>query len=323
MLLELKNIQSNWTTYRNLEGTKWALEVPAINEWFTRLGGDNKKRATSLFGKLNQLVIDSDEDKRTLLSYAVLAFENFRFKENLDALDTMEPENIQVLTEIFATQDDIEATLYHQITKGRLSVINKLKDQVNNINLEKEIQKLPVINKNVVKSNFDSIVNRSNKLNTMIVSTSGTTGSGMKFPETREMEQKQWAVWCRFRKWHGIKKGTWCGWFGGRIIISPNQKKPPYWRSNYPMKQVMFSAYHLNAETVDDYFHKIIDSRLTWLHGYPSQIAQFAHLCLHSGLSNFSNIKIISVGGENLLDHQYEIIKQVFNASIIQHYALA
>jgi len=141
VLGELKNIQSLWTKLRNEEGTEWALQVPAIKEWFDSLGKDNERRAKSLFGKLNQLSIDSTEDKRTLLSYSVLAFENFRFKENLDALDKMTPENLQALAEIFASQDDIEASLYYQITRGRLAVINKLKDQVNNIDLEKEIQK--------------------------------------------------------------------------------------------------------------------------------------------------------------------------------------
>ena len=63
---------------------------------------------------------------------------------------------------------------------------------------------------------------------TKIASTSGTTGSGFNFPETREMEQKQWAVWWRFRKWHGINSSMWCGWFGGRLIASINQKNPPF-----------------------------------------------------------------------------------------------
>lgn len=141
VLGELKNIQSAWTNLRNKQGTEWALQIPAVKEWFGSLGRDNKKRAKSLFGKLNQLIVDDDEDKRTLLSYAVLAFENFRFKDNLDALDSMSPEHFHALAEVFANQDDIEASLYHQITKGRLSVINKLKDQVNNVQLEKEIQK--------------------------------------------------------------------------------------------------------------------------------------------------------------------------------------
>ncbi len=142
VLGELKNIQGRWTTLRNEEGTKWALEVPAINEWFKSLGTDNQKRARSLFGKLNQLTLDHDEDRRALLSHAVLAFESFRFKENLDALDSISPENMLDFAKVFANFDDIEATLYHRITKGRLSIISKLKDQVRNIDLEKEIQSL-------------------------------------------------------------------------------------------------------------------------------------------------------------------------------------
>ncbi len=140
VLGELKNIQSNWTTYRNLEGTRWALEVPAINEWFTSLGRDDRRRAQSLFGKLNQLTLDSDENKRTLLSHAVLAFESFRYKGNLDALENISPENIEAVTKVFANLDDIEATLYHQIVKERLQVVSAFLNMVEDNVLEKVIQ---------------------------------------------------------------------------------------------------------------------------------------------------------------------------------------
>jgi len=141
VLGELKNIQSRWTNLRNEEGTKWALEVPAINEWFNSLGRDNKKRAQSLFGKLNQLSLDSDEEKRTLLSHAVLAFESFRYKDNLDALENVSPENIKAVSAVFANLDDIEATLYHQIVKERLQVVSAFLAMVEDSVLEKVIQR--------------------------------------------------------------------------------------------------------------------------------------------------------------------------------------
>ncbi len=141
ILVELKNIQSNWTAYRNLEGTKWALEVPAINEWFTSLGVDDRRHARSLFGKLNQLTLDSDENKKTLLSHAVLAFESFRYKDNLDALENISSENIEAVATVFANLDDIEATLYHQIVKERLQVVSAFLNMVEENVLEKVIQK--------------------------------------------------------------------------------------------------------------------------------------------------------------------------------------
>lgn len=141
VLGELKNIQSLWTKFRNKEGTEWALQIPAIKEWFPSLGKDNRKRAESLFGKLNQLSIDSDEEKRTLLSHAVLAFESFRYKNNLDALENISIENIQAFSEVFANLDDIEATLYHQIVSERLQVVKALQSKIEDNVLEKLIQK--------------------------------------------------------------------------------------------------------------------------------------------------------------------------------------
>jgi hypothetical protein len=141
VLGELKNIQSLWTKLRNKEGTEWALQIPAIKEWFTSLGKDDRKHAESLFGKLNQLSIDSDAEKRTLLSHAVLAFESFRYKNNLSALENISIENIQAFSEIFANLDDIEATLYHQIIGERLEVVKALQGKIEDNVLEKVIQK--------------------------------------------------------------------------------------------------------------------------------------------------------------------------------------
>ena len=42
----------------------------------------------------------------------------------------------------------------------------------------------------------------------------GYSNSILSFPQTRVMEQKQWAIWWRHRITHGIKFGTWMGWFG-------------------------------------------------------------------------------------------------------------
>ena len=141
VLGELKNIQGLWTKLRNKEGTEWALQIPAIDEWFTSLGKDDRKHAESLFGKLNQLYIDSDEEKKTLLSHAVLAFESFRYKNNLNALEDISVENIQAFSEVFANLDDIEATLYHQIIGERLEVVRALQGKIEDNVLEKVIQK--------------------------------------------------------------------------------------------------------------------------------------------------------------------------------------
>lgn len=137
---ELKTIKNAWTDLRNADGLKVAQEIPAIDEWYGRLSSDNKQRAKSLFGKINQITVDSIEDRRALLKNGVLAFEHLRYKSNLDALDKVSSENLEALTEIFVDLDDIEASLYHQIIRERVEVIRALNEKVEENALEKIIQ---------------------------------------------------------------------------------------------------------------------------------------------------------------------------------------
>lgn len=136
---ELKNIQRAWTDLRNSEGEVQALKIPAIQNWFSELGKDHKTKAKSLFGKINQLTLDENA-KKDLFKHSVLAFESFKYKENLDALDKITPENIEIFSQVFSDFDDIEATLYHQIIVERLKVIDLLKQKVDDNSLEKVLQ---------------------------------------------------------------------------------------------------------------------------------------------------------------------------------------
>jgi len=130
---ELKYIQSSWTDLRNLGGKKEAMKIPEIEEWFEGLKGDTKRRAERLFGKINLITVDSEDEKKSLLKHSILAFESLRYKENLDALERISPENLASLSEIFTDLDDIEAVLYHQIVTERLLVIEALDKKVGSL----------------------------------------------------------------------------------------------------------------------------------------------------------------------------------------------
>lgn len=138
---ELKYIQSQWTKYRNEEGTSKALEIPGIDDWFNELKRDDKKRAKNLFGRINQLTIDNSAQRKMLFKHSVLAFEILKAKQNLDALENISADNIIEFTEIFGHLDDLEATFYHQIIAGRINVVRALQQAVDENVLEKIIQR--------------------------------------------------------------------------------------------------------------------------------------------------------------------------------------
>jgi len=137
---ELKYIGNKWTALRNQQGTDKALEIPAVQEWYKGLDKDIRAKAATLFGKINQLTVDSPDDKRELFKYSILAFENLRYRGNLEALEKISIDNIAELGHIFEDSNDIDATLYYQIVHERLGIIKILKDNVETNALEKVIQ---------------------------------------------------------------------------------------------------------------------------------------------------------------------------------------
>ncbi|WBB77612.1 ATP-binding protein [Micromonospora sp. WMMD882] len=137
---EITRIGSGWTDFRNAAGTKAALENDLIKDWFLTLGGDSRKKAQRLFGKINQLTMDDERQREELFAHAVLAFETLRYRDNLDALEDLEPRDIAMVSTLFRTIEDLEAALYHQIVVQRLRVIDKLRSHVDENALERILQ---------------------------------------------------------------------------------------------------------------------------------------------------------------------------------------
>ncbi len=140
LLKELKEIQNNWSDLRTDEGAKKALEIKAIDEWYKNLGTDNQKEAKKFFGKINKARFESEEARKIVLKWSILAFESFKFKQNLKALENLRPEDVETFSKIFADYDDIEATLYHQIVEQRLAVIETLKKATDENSRERVLQ---------------------------------------------------------------------------------------------------------------------------------------------------------------------------------------
>ena len=93
-----------------------------------------------MFGKINQIIAD-DNKKREILKYSILAFEKLRYSQHLSAIDKIDPSNFEVFKDICIGMDDIEATLYYQIIKERIQIINKFREITqDDQSLEKVIQ---------------------------------------------------------------------------------------------------------------------------------------------------------------------------------------
>lgn len=127
---ELRYIASQWTELRNQQGAKvFCRDVPAVAEWLEALQGDTKKKAARWIGRLNVLPA-GDKTKRELLKASILAFESYRWKEQLDFLGNVSNENLETVLHVFKDIADLERSYYGQIAKGRLRIIDTLEEKL-------------------------------------------------------------------------------------------------------------------------------------------------------------------------------------------------
>ncbi len=137
---ELRQIKHDWTEFRNEDGLEKAIGInPRIKDWYDSLSPDDQKAARGLFGKVNQIVED-DTKRREILRYGLMAFEKLRYSHQLRLLDTLDANNVEALGSIITGFDDIEASLYYQIVKSRIEIIQYFQTLVDENDKERAIQ---------------------------------------------------------------------------------------------------------------------------------------------------------------------------------------
>lgn len=188
-----------------------------------------------------------------------------------------------------------------------------------------DLKVLPILTKEIVNSNPESFISNVVPRAKMITHhTSGTTGAGFIFQTTQEAQCEQWAVWWRYRKRLGIELDTLSGNFGTRFVVPANQIKPPFWRYNKPCHQVYFSAFHEKPEYLKYYIQEILDRNITWIHGYPSLLTELANEVINERNYEIKKLlKFVTIGAENLLDYQAEIMNKAFGVHVYQHYGMS
>lgn len=152
--------------------------------------------------------------------------------------------------------------------------------------------------------------------------TSGTTGSSVGVLRSRSAVDEQWAVWWRYRGWHGVTRDEPCALFAGRRIMRADQGHP-YWRRNVPGRELRFSTYHISPGSAPAYIDRLNRFNPRWIHGFSSAIANLAACVVEQGLEITAPIQWVSLGGENVTKLQTDTIRAAFGVHPIQHYGLA
>ncbi|MFD3241044.1 ATP-binding protein [Rahnella perminowiae] len=142
----LQQIDKDWDMWRRQQGVEEVKNnTPALSAWLDTLKVRERASAEKLLGKVNTFRFSGNDDeqkeaRKTVLKNTVLAFEKLRIKDNLDALDNISNLSSESFKEVFASINDIEASMFYEIISQRLKVIDKFQKITDENQLEKAVQ---------------------------------------------------------------------------------------------------------------------------------------------------------------------------------------
>jgi phenylacetate-CoA ligase len=185
-----------------------------------------------------------------------------------------------------------------------------------------DLPKIPVLKRADITRNFEKLIAAdTDRKKLKLGHTSGTTGSPLEFFWDHGVVVMTNAVHWRQRNWAGLHLGDKFAVLLGRTIVPIKQNSPPFWRYNFPHKQLFMSSFHLKKENMVFYVEKMKEFRPVVLEGYPSTVFILAQFLISSGQT--FPLTAVLTSSETLRPYQREIIEKAFECKVFDYYGMA
>lgn len=188
----------------------------------------------------------------------------------------------------------------------------------NDFNLIEDIKKIPILTKEIAKTNKLKLINKNYNKKCFPLRTSGSTG-------------QPFEVYISFNAWVVEQAVIWRHWFWGgykfrdemAIVRSFSPKNgEPLIKFDRLRNFTYYSPFHLNDENIEYYMRIMIERKTKVLRGYPSSILTIAQYAKKTN-TKLQYLKLILTASEVLTDSDRYFIENTFNTKISNHYGLA
>lgn len=190
---------------------------------------------------------------------------------------------------------------------------------INSSNIFEEIKKLPILKKNVAIENYNNIITNIQESNKLIFYSSGTTGTAIHIPATKEALEREYAFKWQFQSVAGAKFKDKFAYFTGHYVIPIKEKKPPFWIKDYNENSIRFSIYHLSEKNIESYVNAFNKFSPKFITGYPSAFYTFVRLAKEKHLE-IKPVEAVFSASEVLHNYQKELVEDYLQTKVYKWY---
>jgi phenylacetate-CoA ligase len=179
----------------------------------------------------------------------------------------------------------------------------------------------PVLEKELIRAHPKRFHSGSSWF-TVTGSTSGTTGKPLSLRRSLESVAYEQAVIDTFVQQGGVSlRNARAAVLRGDDIKPIPDREPPFWRITNGGRRIVFSANHLDEQTLPHYLQALRDFEPDILLAYPSVLESLCSLMLASG--DTLRIPMTECASEALSAATCEIARRVLNTRVLTHYGQA
>ncbi|HFU74962.1 MAG TPA: phenylacetate--CoA ligase family protein, partial [Arcobacter sp.] len=194
-------------------------------------------------------------------------------------------------------------------------LFDELQVSPHEINSRKDFAKLPIIDKEDIRNNYDKLIvkNWSSK-KSFYVTTGGTSGTPMKFLQSKNVWAKEVAFIMNFFEQYGFLTNMIKASFrGGEFSDLPQDT---YWKYNPHASEIHFSPFHINDETIKFYVEELNKNKIKYFQTYPSSIKLLIESMKKNNLKLDYKVDTVCLFSENTINDDVELIQSFFNCRV-------
>lgn len=179
----------------------------------------------------------------------------------------------------------------------------------------KEMEKIPLLDKMIIRKNFDRLISKEPVRNgSYVATTGGSTGEPLKVLLDYDSIFKENAFIYHFRKKLGYQ-------FEDRLFTFRGVEfGNKFWKYNPMYNELIVSPFKLSKITLEKYVGRFNDFNPQFINGYLSSIYFFAKLLSENPIPIKTRLKGIFLISENIDIEKREFIENVFKVKSITHY---
>ncbi len=183
-----------------------------------------------------------------------------------------------------------------------------------------DLVKLPILRREDVRRNFDTLISRGFPKREMILqSTGGSTGEPLRFYKTKkDMHSYGGAAKLQAYRWAGYDVGDKYALIGGAPFAVGQWPSFPDRVSNFFKRCVALHSRQMSEKSMQAFARKLENFQSVMIKGYPSALYLFASFIKHNNMA--IRPKGVVTGGETLFDYHRRTIEEAFGCKVYDSY---